>query len=823
MKKLHFILLIIFSIGALAAQNWETINNTNHSYYLEIEGDDIYICTWGGVLKLKGAQSLPFGELKEMKHINTGTGIISNDIYRLAKIEGSERLWLGSRNDGISIVSDAGVQNLNLELGLPSLSINSILEYSSSILVATTQGLASYSYLPGINFPLLLNQYTRQNTYGALLSDNVLEMHLTQDKTLYLNTETGINYVHIDSLDVDSAWHKLSDDAAGLPPIVAPYRFSVNSNKIALAGAGRVFIRDINASAWQEVALAAGRMRDISQILLASDGTLWIANGRWDMNRFRYERDSDTLLASVSPAGDIHYFRERISGMGIASISNIQEYDGQIYLSTWGEGIARWENGIWVYYNPVSIGFPRISFSYSDSRNQLWFSSGNIGHQIVPKGTLGVSRYDRSAWQSFNIHNSPLHSDNILQIAEDTQGRMWFGTWDSQLAENGWYNGVCIFDEANDKWLRLTKRGVQDYDTNGWQLYTDYIPGSAKILGNTVHGIHRDLHGNMLVLCYDDGVSVISPDFTNIRDFTIKNSSSQRVLNAYHNGRQYFFGTEYDNGLSIWNDDSIPESEGAHWITRIPPELKTGTVYGVASTKTPYAGWYHFIASGYGLYMWDEQDWYRYDINIKRLKYSFERSRWENETLYYEDEERIWGSFTTVPNSIYGDPFGRIWVGSYDHGITMYDPVTERFTSYYKDNSPLLSDRIISLGYDPLDGRLLIGTPDGLNTLRIGRSIKPNSKLNDVKTFPNPFYANGRSTLQIVNLPEDSMPAGKNSCRIYSASGALIVNLKENRFSRFEWDGRNAAGQLVASGVYYYAIADDKGNIRRGKIAVIRQ
>ncbi|MDD3534597.1 MAG: two-component regulator propeller domain-containing protein [Candidatus Cloacimonetes bacterium] len=823
MKKTYFILLIILSLSALAAQNWGTINNTNHSYYLEKEGDDIYICSWGGVLKLQGAESLPFNELKELKHINTGEGIVSNDIYRLAKIEGSERLWLGSRNDGISIVSDAGVQNLNLELGLPSLSINAILEYGNTILVATTQGLASYSYLSGINFPLMLNQYTRYNTHDALLHDNVLEMHLTEDKLLYLNTEAGINYVHIDSLDVDSSWHKLGDDAAGLPPIIAPYCFSLNRDKMAIASSGRVFTKEISANTWQEIVLEREHIKDISQILMASDGMLWIANGRWDHSRFRYERDSDSLLVSVSPGDDIRYFRENEAGLGIASIANIQEYDGQIYLCTWGEGIARWEDDNWLVYNPVSIGFPRISFSYSDSRNDLWFSSGNIGHQMVPKGTLGVSRYNRSDWHTFNIHNSPLHSDNILQVTEDTQGRMWFGTWDSEPADNGWFNAVCIYDEADDKWLRLTKRGVQDYDLSGWVQYTDYLPNTPKILGNTVHGIHRDLHGNMLVLCYDDGVSVIAPDFTKIRDFTLKNSNSQRVLNAYHNGRQYFFGTEYDNGLSIWKHDSIPETDGALWETNMPPELNSGTIYGVASTKTPYAGWYHFIASGSGLYMWDEEDWYRYDINIKRLKYSFERNEWVNETLYYEDEERLWGSFTTVPNSIYGDPFGRIWVGSYDHGITMYDPVTERFTSYYKDNSPLLADRIISLGYDPLDGKLLIGTPDGLNTLRIGRSIKPNSQLNEVKAFPNPFYANGKSTVQLVNLPSDSMPKGKNECRIYSASGLLIQELKENLFSRFEWDGRNKAGNLVASGIYYFAIMDDKGNTMRGKLALIKQ
>ncbi|MCD8481135.1 MAG: hypothetical protein LRZ88_13660 [Candidatus Cloacimonetes bacterium] len=187
-----------------------------------------------------------------------------------------------------------------------------------------------------------------------------------------------------------------------------------------------------------------------------------------------------------------------------------------------------------------------------------------------------------------------------------------------------------------------------------------------------------------------------------------------------------FFGTEYDNGLSIWNDDSIPETGGAHWVSQIPSELKQGTIYGVASTLTPYAGWYHFVASGSGLFMWDESNWYRYDTYIKRYIYNFSTGSWQNDTLYYADEERLFGSISTVPNSIYGDPFGRIWIGSVDNGISMYNPQNRKI---YKTTSrpipPLLSNRIISLGYDPLEGRLLIGTPDGLNTLRIGKTVKP--------------------------------------------------------------------------------------------------
>ncbi|HQB98773.1 MAG TPA: FlgD immunoglobulin-like domain containing protein, partial [Candidatus Cloacimonadota bacterium] len=350
------------------------------------------------------------------------------------------------------------------------------------------------------------------------------------------------------------------------------------------------------------------------------------------------------------------------------------------------------------------------------------------------------------------------------------------------------------------------------------------IDGGAVLLTGTIGGIYRDLHDNMFVLSYDGGVNVMDDTDHISSSFRLPGSTFQRVLNAYHNGRQYFFGTEADNGLSIWNHDSIPETDGPHWESRIVPELRGGKIFGVASVETPYSpsGWQHFIAAGTGLYMWDEYEWYKYDVYIKRYRYDFSSQNWLNDTLYYADEERLFGSERTSPLSIYGDPFGRVWIGSEGNGLSMYNPITERFTNYYRANSPLLSNQIISLGYNPLEGRLLIGTSDGLNTLLIGRTVKTETRIRTLKAYPNPFRPDGFKTLQIVNQPSDSMPIGKNLCRIYSASGALVRKLQESPMARFEWDGRNDAGTIVSSGVYYFVVADDEGETGRGKLAIIR-
>lgn len=822
MKHILCLLMILVS-AALFAQNWQVINNVTHVYDIEKSGDSIYFSSWGGVVEIQGNSALPFGEMRQIRQISTGDGSVSNDIRNLALIDVSQSLWMGSGFDGISILNSAGMQALGSDLGLPSPRVYKIIESENYILVATAQGLAVYYYLPGVNFPLILEQYDSFTTGGALPDNNITDMLLSSSRQLFLAHDLGLSYVHLDSLAINSAWHTISD-GTGLPA-GGGYKLSANDTKIAVSSEYSVYYHDLDFSnpAWQSIGTVFGNeKKTISAVHLDAEDKLWIAYGKWNEGLLNYSSVNDTLLSRIDLADlqATHWMQDEAS-LGYNVISRIKELDGELYFCSWGDGIARYRQESWEYFNPNSIAFPKITRSAADQNNTLWFSSGIERDEVVRKGTLGVSSLADGHWRTYQTHNSPLHSNNIFALEVDAHNRKWFGSWWSSYAATGNRFGVTIYDDADESWLWLTTDGIARWneDTGTWGAW---IKDSPKLLTNTIASIYKDQHDNMLVLCFDGGITMLDKEDNLIGSFQVPGSAARKVFSAYHNGRQYFFGTFRESGLSIWNDDSVPITDGEHWLSQIVPELRGDTIFGVASVETPYSGWQHFIASSNGLYMWDEQNWYKYGAYIKRQIYNFASNLWENDTLYYVDEERLFGSIQTVPNAIYGDPFGRIWIGSLDNGMSMYDARRERFTNYYQGNSPLLSNQIISFGYDPLGGRLLIGSSEGLNTLTIGRTVKPQTSLKELKAFPNPFKPDGRNTVQIINQPADSMPIGKNHCHIYSASGGLVIKLQENSFSRFEWDGRNKAGTLVSSGVYYYVVTDRDGKAKRGKIAVIR-
>lgn len=86
----------------------------------------------------------------------------------------------------------------------------------------------------------------------------------------------------------------------------------------------------------------------------------------------------------------------------------------------------------------------------------------------------------------------------------------------------------------------------------------------------------------------------------------------------------------------------------------------------------------------------------------------------------------------------------------------------------------------------------------------------------EVYAFPNPVVAgyNGLITVRGLSLNAD--------VKILSSSGRLIASGRSNG-GTFTWDGRDASGRRVASGVYMVAAATKDG--KKGtvcKIAIIQ-
>jgi len=90
------------------------------------------------------------------------------------------------------------------------------------------------------------------------------------------------------------------------------------------------------------------------------------------------------------------------------------------------------------------------------------------------------------------------------------------------------------------------------------------------------------------------------------------------------------------------------------------------------------------------------------------------------------------------------------------------------------------------------------------------------SDLNRVKTYPNPYRGDKHNQIIFDNL------AANVQIKIYTPTGELVREIKEQEGDKAYWDVKNKQGEAVSSGTYIYYITNLKGQEKKGKIAIIR-
>jgi ligand-binding sensor domain-containing protein len=155
------------------------------------------------------------------------------------------------------------------------------------------------------------------------------------------------------------------------------------------------------------------------------------------------------------------------------------------------------------------------------------------------------------------------------------------------------------------------------------------------------------------------------------------------------------------------------------------------------------------------------------------------------------------------------DTRDNIWIGA-KNGLARVDGLTGLTQVFTTANSGLVNDFVFNMTTDPSSGNLYVSTPNGLSVLlsSIGR---PTEDIEAVLAFPNPFVISSSADRLNFNI------AGNATLRIFTVSGELVAERSEP-----VWDGRNAASEPVASGVYLFILTDDDGNAGRGKFLLVR-
>ena len=167
--------------------------------------------------------------------------------------------------------------------------------------------------------------------------------------------------------------------------------------------------------------------------------------------------------------------------------------------------------------------------------------------------------------------------------------------------------------------------------------------------------------------------------------------------------------------------------------------------------------------------------------------------------------------------SIAIDKAGRKWFGTNGNGVYLIsaDNMTQvqHFTT---ENSPLLSDIVMSIVIHSSSGEVFFGTDKGLCSYMSDATTPSESMEKDnVWAYPNPVTPEYTGLITITGLTYNA------DVKITNAAGFLITEGRSNG-GLFTWDGKDKKGNRVASGVYNVITATNDG--KKGtvcKIAIV--
>lgn len=164
------------------------------------------------------------------------------------------------------------------------------------------------------------------------------------------------------------------------------------------------------------------------------------------------------------------------------------------------------------------------------------------------------------------------------------------------------------------------------------------------------------------------------------------------------------------------------------------------------------------------------------------------------------------------------DAANRKWFGTTGNGLYLIsEDNIETISHFTTDNSPLVSNNIVSLAVNNTTGEVMIGTDHGLMGFSGERTAEPNKiSDDDLKIYPNPVRPDFYGDVTIEGLPYGA------EVKITTTGGQVVASGKSSN-GEYKWDVRDAYGNDVGSGVYYVLVST--GNSKhgaRGRLVVIR-
>lgn len=455
--------------------------------------------------------------------------------------------------------------------------------------------------------------------------------------------------------------------------------------------------------------------------------------------------------------------------------------DGAIYVADTERALVKIAGENYESLFPAGPVDNEIFFLYSNN-NDVWLASG--GRDRSWTGTWKEPRFQRyraGEWKNYSRDDIPGMSgfaDIVTMVADPRdENHLFVGSWGGGLLEfrndelvNRYSNHNSPLETAlpSEPEAPYTRIGGLDFDSEG-NLWI-----SNSLANNNIHKLSPSGEwesfsmekvtdknvGQLVVNRYDDKWVVI-PRGNNayVVDKTGTRQKQLLVKTRFSNGNR----EEISNKNDVY---SIAEDlDGAIWI---------GTSMGVAVYYNPSR-------------VWDTEPYYGIQPGLDL-----------NDGYYHPLLN------TETVTAIAVDGANRKWMGTKNSGVFLISETgDEAILNFNTENSPILSNNILSIAVNAKTGEVFFGTDKGLISYQ-GEATGGSTSYSNVYAYPNPVRETYDGPVTITGLIEQT------DIKITDISGNLVFKTTSTGGQAI-WDGKNLNGKRVKTGVYLVFCNDKAG------------
>ncbi len=154
------------------------------------------------------------------------------------------------------------------------------------------------------------------------------------------------------------------------------------------------------------------------------------------------------------------------------------------------------------------------------------------------------------------------------------------------------------------------------------------------------------------------------------------------------------------------------------------------------------------------------------------------------------------------------DGANRKWIGTAEGGLYLLSATgLQQLEHFTAANSPLLSNKIISLAVQSESGEVFVGTDVGLQSFRGTATYATSENEEPIHVFPNPVQPDYDGPIAIKGFSRNAL------VHITDVAGHTLFSTTAHGGQAI-WNGRTNEGQRAPSGVYFVFASDVNGKAR---------